>query len=903
MVILPPVGWTIVVRTEGAADREIDVSADLVVGRAVEGPGNLPTDRKISRKHIRFAVTGDGGLQVVDLGSANGTSVNGENLAPQTPRALAAGDRVEAGDSTLIVGGSPATGGGAATPATEAISPSAAVAAAAGPIEQVGSPSSIRPMPARAGSSASADIIRDGRREPIEDAGMTIGRDPDNDLVIENPSASRRHAVIVGEGGRHYVSDLGGGNGTLLNGEVLRNASRWLNSGDSIEIGHEQLRYITGEQTMFGAAPQQEPRAAQVVSLEGATMTIGRDPGNDLVLDDPNVSRFHAEVRRTADGAAELRDLGSRNGTRLDRQFIRQRAPIRAGSEIGIGPFRLVYDGTNFVRRDDRGALRLRAEGITMAIKDKVILNGATIAIEPGEFVVIIGESGSGKTTMLKALAGVTTPTAGRVLVSGEPVLTRLTDIGYVPQDEIVHRGLTVLEGLRYSAALRLPRDSSQADIDSAVERVLGELGLEQHADTLVGSLSGGQRKRVGVGTELLNRPSLLFLDEPTTGLDPGLETQLMELFRELAEEGTRAVAAVTHATKNLHLADKVCVMGVGGELAFFGPPEEAKAFFGVDSFDGIYTALETRPATEWRARFEATEPEFLATVEQRDSAAPAKPPPRPQPNVGRQTALLAQRYAKLLLRDRRNLMILLGQAPLIALGIALLFQKGVLDVGADPTNAALMLFLVVTTMIWLGSIDGSREVIKERPLMERERAVGVKVSAYLSSKAIVLFGLVALQALLLVAVTFGIRPLPEFPQEYVKVFAICSMTGFVSVGMGLLISSLVSSEDQAASFIPLALIPQLLFGGAIVAVADMGKVIAAFSNVIYSRWAFADIGSAIDMRERIESLPPDLAQSVRYDPDFFNLSILPGLVILAGFTIVVLAITYGVLRAYRRVG
>lgn len=893
-------GWTILVTTGGAADREVDAIDGLVVGRASDGPGQIATDRKLSREHVRFSVGAAGDLEIVDLDSANGTLVNGEILPPRIPRSLVAGDRIEAGESTLTVGGSPAGGGGSSA-ATAAISPADAAAAAAGPVEQAGAPSSIRPAPAARGG-ATADLIRDGRRVPIPAAGMTIGRDPDNDLVIEGASASRRHAVIVADGGRHYVSDLGSGNGTLLNGEVLRNASRWLNSGDSIEIGHEQLRYISGEQTMFGTAPEREPRAAQMVNLAGATLTMGRDPGNDLVLDDPNVSRFHAEVRRTADGGAELRDLGSRNGTRLDREFIRQRAPIRAGSEIGIGPFRLVYDGTNFVRRDDRGALRLRGEGITMAVKDKVILNGATIAVEPGEFVVIIGESGSGKTTMLKALAGVTTPSAGRVLVSGEPVLTRLTDIGYVPQDEIVHRGLTVTEGLRYSAALRLPRDSSQADIDGAVDRVLSELGLEEHANTLVGSLSGGQRKRVGVGTELLNRPSLLFLDEPTTGLDPGLETQLMELFRELAEEGRRAVIAVTHATKNLHLADKVCVMGVGGELSFFGPPEEAKAFFGVDTFDGIYTALETRPAAEWRARFEATQPEFLATVEEPDRA-PKKPPPRPQPNVGRQTWLLAQRYTKLLIRDRRNLMILLGQAPLIALGIALLFQKGVLDVGSDPTNAALMLFLVVTTMIWLGSIDGSREVIKERPLMERERSVGVKVSAYLSSKAIVLFGLVALQALLLVGVTFGIRPLPEFPQEYVKVFAICCMTGFISVGMGLLISSLVSSEDQAASFIPLALIPQLLFGGAIVAVADMGRLIEAFSNIIYSRWAFAAIGSAVDMRERIEGLPPDLAGSVRYDPDFFNLTIVSGVAILGAFTVVMLAITYAVLRAYRRQG
>ena len=186
---------------------------------------------------------------------------------------------------------------------------------------------------------------------------------------------------------------------------------------------------------------------------------------------------------------------------------------------------------------------------------------------------------------------------------------------------------------------------------------------------------------------------------------------------------------------------------------------------------------------------------------------------------------------------------------------------------------------------------------------MERERAVGVKVSAYLSSKAIVLFGLVALQALMLVVVTFGLRPLPEFPQEYVKVFAICCMTGFISVGMGLLISSLVSSEDQAASFIPLALIPQLLFGGAIVAVADMGKVIAAFSNVIYSRWAFADIGSAVDMRERIEALPEDARAGVRYDPDFFDLTILPALGVLVVFLVAVLGVTYFALRSYRRQG
>ena len=206
-----------------------------------------------------------------------------------------------------------------------------------------------------------------------------------------------------------------------------------------------------------------------------------------------------------------------------------------------------------------------------------MILNSASIAIEPGEFIAIIGESGSGKTTLLRALAGVVSPSKGRVTVNGEGIGTRLTDIGYVPQDEIVHPRLKVAEALYYAAALRLPRDSSQADIEKAVGRVLGELSLEERADVRIGALSGGQRKRVGVASELLNRPSLLFLDEPTTGLDPGLETRMMQLFRDLAETGERAVAIVTHATKNLDLADRVCVMGQGGELTFLGPPEDAR--------------------------------------------------------------------------------------------------------------------------------------------------------------------------------------------------------------------------------------------------------------------------------------------------------------------------------------
>ncbi len=898
-------GWSLDVRSGVAGDRVIVMSGDLVIGRTVDGEGNLSFDRKISREHARLRIGPDGRLTIEDLGSANGTSVNGTELVAGVPTELRPGDRIAAGDSILEVHQDDRAVGGSREEsypddsASTGTTPLAVPSSVPKPVEQVGSPSSIRPPEPNTATAPPAEILRGADRVPILAKGLTIGSGAGNGLVVGGGGAER-HAAIAGRDGRHFIADLGSAAGTVLNGETLHDESRWLNSGDSIEIGGESLRFVSGERTRLGGGPETPVAAPRVVHLGEGTLTIGRDPANDVVLDDPNVSRFHAEVRRVGSGS-EIRDLGSRNGTRLDREFVKGWAAVKPGSEIGIGPFRLVFDGTGFIRRDDRGAMRLRAEAVSMQIKQKVILNGSSLEIEPGEFVVIIGESGSGKTTLVKALAGVTEPTGGRVLVSGEPVQSRLTDIGYVPQDEIVHRGLTVVEGLRYAAWLRLPKDSTAADIDDAVQRVLEELGLEDHAETRIGSLSGGQRKRVGVGTELVNRPSLLFLDEPTTGLDPGLETRLMEVFRGLAEEGRRAVTVVTHATKNLDLPDRVCVMGQGGELCFFGPPDDAKDFFGTRTFDGIYSALDERPATEWRRDFEADQVQVLPTVESVADTRTAARPPRPRPDVGRQTLLLARRYMTLMVRDRRNLAILLGQAPLIALGIALLFRADVFKSGVDTNNGALLLFLVVTSMIWLGAIDGAREIIKERALMERERAIGVKLSAYLGSKSIVLFGLVSIQAILITVVTLGLRPLYDSPSAYVTLLVILAVTGFVSVAMGLLISSLVSSEDQAASFIPLVLIPQLLFGGAIVAVEAMSGAMQQLSKLIYSRWSFADVGAAIDMGDRILKSSSEIPS--RYPPSFFELPLARGVGILVGFLVVFLAATYLTLKLYRRQG
>jgi ABC transport system ATP-binding/permease protein len=727
---------------------------------------------------------------------------------------------------------------------------------------------------------ASASLLHAGRRVPIPAGGLTIGRGESSGLVLDSRRASREHAVLeLGERGAFSLTDLGSRHGTLLNGERLHGESRDLQSGDTIEIGEERLRFLGGEPTRF-ASRQLPVVGTQTIAFDGRRLTIGRDAMNDVVLSDPNVSRLHAEVTANSDGV-QLRDLGSRNGTRLDGELVTS-AVISSGAQIGVGPFRLVFDGSAFLARDDRGSMRLDAERVTARVRGKQILEETTVSLKSGELVAVIGESGAGKSTLLKALAGVTATSSGRITVNGEPLSSRLTDIGYVPQDEIVHGALTLEEALRYASRLRLPPDVSDEEMADAVRRVLDELALSEHAGTRISALSGGQRKRASVAVELLGRPGLLLLDEPTTGMDPGLESRMMALFRELAD-GARGVALVTHATKNLSLCDRVVTMGRGGVLSFDGSPADACEFFGAGDYDGIYTALDETPAAQWRERFRGSAPEGEAPVE-----APTPPSPTRRRRGGRralrQTWVLTSRYVKLMRRDTRNLVLLLGQAPVLALAGVGLFKTGIFSHrSGSPADAVQLLFLASLVMIWLGSVDAAREIIKERPVFAREAALGTRTSAYVASKVLVLFALVALQCMLYAGLLFAFRPLNASTSTYIEVFALLMATGFAAVGMGLLISAAVGSEDQAMSFLPLAVIPQLLFAGTIVPVARMAEPAHSLAAIVFSRWSLAAIGTSTKMNARLAA-NPELARVSRFGTHFFNVGFVSGLLIQAAF-------------------
>ncbi|WP_320670528.1 ATP-binding cassette domain-containing protein [Patulibacter defluvii] len=764
----------------------------------------------------------------------------------------------------------------------------------------------LRPRGRLAGDPSDPALLIDGRRIAIPAGGLVVGTDPAGALALGHAAGDVHEPALVldREGPRVRLRSLDARTGVVLGGERLAADERWLADGERLEVGGHGCFFVGGHDAGDTiAVPGAEPPAELVsanLALDRDVLRLGSDPGCDVVLAHPTVSPLHAEIRASPGrpGAAVIRDRsGSGAALRVNGALVRA-ADLRIGDEIAIGPYRLIYDGALLHARADAGALRLDAEGVSVTAGERTILQPTWLSVRPGELVAIIGESGAGKSTLMTALCGVRRASGGRVTVNGEPLETRLGDIGFVPQDDIVHRDLTVSEALGYAAELRLPQDASRGQRDAAVAQVLEEVGLSAHADQRIGALSGGQRKRVGVATELVSRPGLLFLDEPTTGLDAGLERRLMTLLRELADAG-RGVMLVTHATRSLHLCDKLCVMGRGGVLCYLGPPGEALAFFGVTDADEIYDALDRTPADEWHRR-------FLESVHARASwdgpvaggwdAGAAR---RPRPRLLPQWSMLTRRYVALTLRDRRTLITNAAQVPVLALLTAVLFHGDVF--GRDGPPAAMeasastqLLFLVVTISIWFGAIGAAREIVKERAVLRRELAVGARVPAYVLSKLAVQGVVVALQVVALAAIVFGLRPLDEGAATVATVVGLLVVSGLTAVTMGLVVSALARSEDQASSFIPLILVPQLLFSGALVSVAQMTAVLKPISGLAFAQWSFAGVGSAIDMNDRI-ARDPVFARASRYGSDFFALAPGAAVAILVAFGLL-FAVAAGVL-------
>ena len=311
--------------------------------------------------------------------------------------------------------------------------------------------------------------------------------------------------------------------------------------------------------------------------------------------------------------------------------------------------------GGNSIRTADEACLAARK--LSVRVKhhgvEKTLLDDVSFGVPAESLVAVIGPSGSGKSTLLRALTGYRPACEGEVRYEGHDLYAQYSDvrhhIGLVPQDDILHAQLTVRSALRYAAALRFPEGTSAEDRDRRVDAVLAEMHLQKFGANKISTLSGGQRKRVSVALELLTKPSLVFLDEPTSGLDPGMDREVMRMLRGLADEG-RTVVVVTHSVAELAMCDLLLVMAPGGSVAYYGPPEDALAFFGCQTWADVFHAFAQRHDYDWGAAFRASAYyEWYCAAVDGDIAAAPTPEQMPVPTVvPAPVALPPQRAASL---------------------------------------------------------------------------------------------------------------------------------------------------------------------------------------------------------------------------------------------------------------
>ncbi|MDI1242805.1 MAG: FHA domain-containing protein, partial [bacterium] len=847
----------------------------------------------------------NGAWLIVDLGSSYGTYLNGQRLVQPMPIAVGSGLQFGTdGPVFRVIWFEPSA---VAAPVASQGQPFQPVA----PIRATPVQAPLAPAPPKKPfETARLEFVNDSSRQPVtlNKPSVWLGREPACEIIFDASSGtvSRKHAEIRVEDGEYVVVDNKSFNGTLVNDQRITSPiPLYHNDEITLGIGGPILKFLSPTRIAPAGADVAGQRSVQsipsvalmdagspktIVFNKGAasspkldagtsaepqllmsvgfgnknSLSIGRDDSNDISLDGLQISKLHAKLTRSGADVV-IEDLGSTNGVFINGNRASRQA-IRPEDSVQIGTFIIRADPAgNISVFDSRAKTRIDAVNIVREVKNRsgrgkvTLLDGVSLSIQPNEFVGLLGPSGAGKSSLIEAMNGNRPASSGNVLVNNQDLYRNLDSlkqsIGYVPQDDIIHKELSVYRTLYYVAKLRLSRDVSSKEIDEIVNEVLDVTGLAERRDVQVSQLSGGQRKRVSMAVELITKPSIIFLDEPTSGLDPSTEEKIMKLFRQIAESG-RTVIMTTHAMENVSLFDKIVVL-MRGKLVFYGKPSEALEYLGAKSFKDLYDKLEApiekavqekgdsvrsgvtdHTAETWKQKFLQT-PQYEKNVKKPIAELGSLPQTgvRKKRRLGifgaiSQWVTLSRRYLEVLLKDKLNLFILFAQAPAIAFLTFLVM--------GENSARDFVYFVLALVAFWFGTSVSAREIIRERPVFKRERMVNLGILPYLASKLFILGIIVGLQCVFLfVPLKFfdliGAMPMPGFlggiPQ-----FATMVLTAAVGISLGLLISALVRTSEMATSLVPLILIPQILFSGLVGVPAGISKVA---SMTMPAAWSF----------------------------------------------------------------
>lgn len=695
------------------------------------------------------------------------------------------------------------------------------------------------------------------------------------DIRPQSSYVSGKHCRIEYDGSTWTIEDLNSRNGTYVNGRRI-DAKTAVTAQDVITLGRTVPFRLPepNEPRAAEARAAARPAAGRSLTLPppGQSITVGRGAMCDVVLDAPMVSSRHLRIDHVDDGWI-VHDLGSTNGTFVRGCRIGGPVAVNAGEVVRLGSFELELskDGRYLMKQDRRTGMVVEVAYLAVEAAGRRLLTDVAFVVKQGELVGIMGASGAGKSTLLATLVGDQHPVDGSVTVGGIDLHARFDElrgqVGYVPQEDIMHPDLTVWQSLWYSARLRLPRDYSDGEIIERLNRVISQLGLENEMNTRIGTadrrgISGGQRKRVNVAMELITDPPVLILDEPTSGLSSLDAIRLIELLRRLADGG-KAVIITIHQPSNELLAklDAVAVLAKdestdhAGTLVWCGPAlpdaanffEPAAAVWGVAPDAGaILRGVSSRPAAEWRNVYRGTAAHAAwVTGRLLDSAAAGKEQERQNASpfdAVFQGWVLARRMLAIKLADRWNTAVLLAQAPLIALLIAGVFGG---RVRRDPnplawqgvaTAVALTTFLLALAAVWFGVSNAAREIVAERAIYRRERMVGLARTAYLGSKVVVLLLLSVIQC----AVLFGgVAAGCGLAGSHAYALVVLILAASSGTAIGLTLSASVRSSEAAAAALPLILLPMVVLGGSLLPLPELPPAAAWCADLMPSRWGF----------------------------------------------------------------
>ncbi|MDI1482386.1 FHA domain-containing protein [Polyangium sp. y55x31] len=696
----------------------------------------------------------------------------------------------------------------------------------------------------------------------------SIGRTPDNDIVIQHPQVSSRHALVHQMNGQLFVEDRGSANGTYVRGQRIP-------PGQKIGIQ-------SGEKFFIGPMPLQ--------------IELGTSGAVQVVQEEYSADRW-------------------------------------AGKPLyEIEAWSLVLEVPD---RDNPSEM-------------KRLLDDVSFKALPGDMIALMGPSGAGKTTLLLTLNGYLPPTSGVVRINGEDLYNIYDNlrgsIGYVPQDDLVHPELTVFEAVKYSAKFRLPPDYSEEEIDARVEQTIKDLGLEGVKNLQIGKpekkiLSGGQRKRVNIALELVTDPVILFLDEPTSGLAADDTTALITLLHDLTKATGKTIIMTIHqpAKDEYEKFSHALIMGYGGVPMFFGSTHgESYRFFGSwkerqgqrndidnprDMFEmiasrekTIYDQMRSRDpnvprgharktaALEWRREyFSDQNPTYRKMYTGRREIGTGQGQraiPERRATTKGQLGLLLSRYFKTKMRDTAGTVIMLAQAPIIGVLLAIVFgwqEKAVpawclgalqelgkkfggntntgdilkgMTATADNTGA---IFFLVVASVWFGTSNAAREIVSERAIYMRERMVTLGLLNYVLSKYILLAFFCIIQCTILLAIVFFTLGFHGGPTAFLMQLSSLVATSLAAVALGLLLSTVVTSSEAAMALTPIALIPQVVLGGLMVPMTTVPHL-KPLMMIMPARWGFE--GSIVHERLALKEDPSwviDLGRTESAPADFIE--------------------------------